>query len=311
VPFSQAHPGRGRKRAFGVGLLGGVVAGGVLGHMAAKANQSPAAAATPAPVSHVHHYYGGAVPAPPAPPAPAPIVVAVPAQPEPKKATVIETTAPDANGCYKQIIRQPNPDNPKTYTETENLICPTLQLANQPAPQLSPTASQVPVMPQPFPVIHVPASVPAPASVPVPVPGASPVPASASVPAPAPAPVPVPAPASAPAPAPAHAPAPAPAPAPVVPVPAPAPGFIVPRAPLQTPVAPPAAPVPAPVPSVPAVQPNAHPQPAQGQPQHVVVQSTSTVKKYSRKRSAAPTLSVPQGVLGMLVLFYSMKYFLF
>ncbi|KAH8374792.1 hypothetical protein KR200_006114, partial [Drosophila serrata] len=302
VPFSQARPGRGRKRAFGVGLLGGVVAGGVLGHMAAKSNQAPApapAAAPVAPVSHVHHYYAGGVPAvPPAPPAPAPIALAVPVQPDPKRATVVETGPPDANGCYKQIIRQPNPDNPKTYTETENLICPTLQQTNQPAPQLSPSSGHVPVMPQPYPVIQVPAAGP-------------PAPAPAAAPAPAPVPLPPVAPAPAPVPLPAPAPVPAPAAAPVVPVPAPAPGFIVPRAPIHSPVAPPAVPVPAPAPVAPAVQTNPIQQPAPAQPQHVIVQSTHTVKKYRGKRSSAPTLSISQGVLGMLVVLYSMKYFIF
>ncbi|KAH8337407.1 hypothetical protein KR059_009165, partial [Drosophila kikkawai] len=302
VPFSQARPGRGRKRAFGAGLLGGVVAGGLLGHMVAKSNQAPAAApaaAPVAPVAQVHHYYAGGVPVAPAPPAPVPIAVAVPVQPDPKKATVIETGAPDANGCYKQIIRQPNPDNPKTYTETEHLICPTLQMTNQPAPQLSPSAGNVPVMPQPFPVIQVPAAGP---PAPVAAPAAAPVAAPAAAPVPAPV---------APAPVAAPAPAPAPVTVPIVPAPAPAIGFVDPRAPLQTPVAPLAVPVPAPVPVVPAVQPNANPQPAQGQPQHVIVQSTHTIKKYSKKRSSAPTLAIPQGVLAMLVVFYSFKYILF
>ncbi|KAI8040484.1 hypothetical protein M5D96_006427 [Drosophila gunungcola] len=174
MPFSQAHPKRGRKRAFGVGLLGGAIAGGIIGNVMAKSHQAPAAAPA-VPVAQVHHFYPAGAPIPAAP-----IVVAAPAHPDPKKMTVIETGTPDANGCYTQTVREPNPNNPKSYTETQHLICPTLKQANQPAPVIAsaPSAAHVPVMPQPSPVI--PAHVagppgPAPAAAPVAAPAAAPV----------------------------------------------------------------------------------------------------------------------------------------
>ncbi|KAH8343902.1 hypothetical protein KR084_001501 [Drosophila pseudotakahashii] len=278
MPFSQAHPKRGRKRAFGVGLLGGALAGAVIGNVVAKSHQAPAAAPA-APVAVVHHHYPAGVPAP--------VAVAAPAHPDPKKMTVIETGTPDANGCYTQTIREPNPNNPKSYTETQHLICPTVQQANQPAPAIAPapSAAHVPVMPQPSPVFPAPvAGPPAPAAAP---------PAHAAG---APAAVPIVPAAVAPA-------------APVVVHPA-APVVVHPAAPVVVhPVAPavvhPAAvpvAVPAPAPVAPAVQ--AHP----GQPQ-VILLSKKTVY-YSKKRSSAPTLNIPQGVLAMLVIFYSITAFI-
>ncbi|XP_016953770.1 nematocyst expressed protein 3-like [Drosophila biarmipes] len=263
MPFSQAHPKRGRKRAFGLGLMGGVLAGGAIGTLAARAHQAPAAAPAP-PVAVVHHHYPAGVPAP--------IAAAQPAHPESKKMTVIETGTPDANGCYKQTVREPNPNNPKSYTETQHLICPTLQQANLPAPAIAPSPAHVPVMPQPLPVF--PAHVAGP-----PPPAAAPVATVAVAPA-----------AVAPA-----AVAPAAAPASVPAAVAPAPPVVV--HPAAVPVA-----IPAPAPAAPAVQRNA------GQPQ-VILLSKKTVY-YPKKRSSAPTLNIPQGVLTLLVIFYSIKAFI-
>lgn len=251
----------------GVGLLGGALAGAVIGNVVAKSQQAPAAAPA-APVAVVHHHYPPGAPAAPAPAS----------QPDPKKMTVIETGTPDANGCYTQTIREPNPSNPKSYTETQHLICPTLQQANQPAPAIAPSIAQVPVMPQPSPVF----------------PAVSPAAAPANV-----------------APAPAAPVAPAAPAAPVVPV-APAAPSVVPVAPVAPVVVHPAAPIlvhpapvpvaaPAPAPIAPAVQQNP------GQPQ-VILLSKKTVY-YPKKRSSAPTLNTPQGVLAMLVIFYSIKAF--
>ncbi|XP_017081834.2 transcription initiation factor TFIID subunit 4 [Drosophila eugracilis] len=251
VPFSQANPKRGRKRAFGVGLLGGALAGGVIGNVLARSHQAPAAAPA-APVAVVHHHYPAGAPV-----IASPVALAGPANPEPKKMTVIETGTPDANGCYKQTIREPNPNNPKSYTETQHLICPTLQQANQPAPAIAPSVVQVPVMPQPSPVFPPPAAGhPAPAA-PVASPVAAPI---------------------------AH---------------------VVPAAPVASsaPVVPVAVAIPAPAPAAPAVQPNA------GQPQ-VILLSKKTVY-YPKKRSSAPSLIVPQGVLFLLVIFHSIKAFIF
>ncbi|XP_043654905.1 predicted GPI-anchored protein 58 isoform X2 [Drosophila teissieri] len=265
MPFGQAHPKRGRKRAFGVGLLGGALAGAVIGNVVAKSHQAPAAAPA-ASVAVVHHHYP-----PGAPVAPAPA-----SQPDPKKMTVVETGTPDANGCYTQTIREPNPSNPKSYTETQHLICPTLQQANQPAPAIAPSVAQVPVMPQPSPVFPAGSQFVVPAHV------------DPAAPAAAPAPT-------------------APA-APVVPVapPAPAAGPVAPGAPVAVhPAAPalvhPAAPAPAPAPIASPVQQNP------GQPQ-VILLSKKTVY-YPKKRSSAPTLNISQGVLAMLVIFYSIKAF--
>ncbi|XP_032578655.1 proline-rich protein 36 [Drosophila sechellia] len=282
MPFCQAHPKRGRKRAFGVGLLGGALAGAVIGNVVAKSRQAPAAAPA-APVAVVHHHYPPGAPLAPAPPS----------QPDPKKMTVIETGTPDANGCYTQTIREPNPSNPKSYTETQHLICPTLQQANQPAPAIAPSIAQVPVMPQPSPVFPAVSPAAAPANV---------VPAAPGPAAPAPA-----------APAPAAPVAPAAVAAPVVPV-APAAPAVVPVAPVAPVVVHPAHPVLVHPAAVPVAAPGTAPiaptaQQNHGQPQ-VILLSKKTVY-YPKKRSSAPTLNTPQGVLAMLVIFYSIKAFTF
>ncbi|EDW59529.2 calphotin [Drosophila virilis] len=122
----QARPGRGRKRAFGVGLLGGALAGAVIGNAVAKAPGS-ANAAAPAP-------------------APAPV------------AQVVETGVPDANGCYRQTIKEPVPGNGKLYTETVHLVCPhnTAPANPQPAMVVLPVAQAAsaahPVLAAPAPV---------------------------------------------------------------------------------------------------------------------------------------------------------------
>ncbi|XP_068156984.1 calphotin [Drosophila tropicalis] len=156
LPPSEGRPGRGRKRSFGLGLLGGALAGAAIGHAVGNAKNTPAPAPAPAvaPVAtgtHVHHYYPAAAPV-------HAIAVAVP-QPSP---TVVETGAPDANGCYKQTIREQDPQNPKAYTETQHLVCPTIKQVNVAAPPISPSVNLVPVMPQPHPV-----AVPVPATAPV------------------------------------------------------------------------------------------------------------------------------------------------
>ncbi|EDW55221.1 GM10952 [Drosophila sechellia] len=266
MPFCQAHPKRGRKRAFGVGLLGGALAGAVIGNVVAKSRQAPAAAPA-APVAVVHHHYPPGAPLAPAPPS----------QPDPKKMTVIETGTPDANGCYTQTIREPNPSNPKSYTETQHLICPTLQQANPAS-----TSNRAKYCPAAAPANVVPAA-PGPA-------------------APAPA-----------APAPAAPVAPAAVAAPVVPV-APAAPAVVPVAPVAPVVVHPAHPVLVHPAAVPVAAPGTAPiaptaQQNHGQPQ-VILLSKKTVY-YPKKRSSAPTLNTPQGVLAMLVIFYSIKAFTF
>ncbi|XP_034660747.1 predicted GPI-anchored protein 58 [Drosophila subobscura] len=278
VPFSQARPGRGRKRAFGVGMLGGVLAGGLIGHAVAK-HQSPAAAAAPAPVAQVHHYYPAGAPA-------APVQIVVQTTPDPRKLTVIETGQPDASGCYKQTVREPNPANPKTYTETQHLICPTLTQAQQPAPAIAmpPSAAFVPVMPQPSAVLPAPAAAPAPAA-PHPVGWVAPVATNSSSVAHHPV---IPAYPVIPA-LPAH-----PSPNAAAAVPAPAAAIVHPP---TYQVAQPNAPVAA-----------AAPAPAPGQTPHVIVLSKKTVY-YPKKKSSAPSLMIPQGILAILAIFYSSKVF--
>ncbi|SPP84116.1 Hypothetical predicted protein [Drosophila guanche] len=268
VPFSQARPGRGRKRAFGVGMLGGVLAGGLIGHAVAK-HQSPAAAApAPAPVAQVHHYYPAGAPA-------ARVQIVVQTTPDPRKLTVIETGQRDANGCYKQTVREPNPANPKTYTETEHLICPTLTQAHQPAPAIAmpPSAAFVPVMPQPSAVLPVPVAAPAPVG------WVAPVATNSSSVAHHPV---IPA-------LPAHLSQNA-----AAAVPAPAAAIVHPPTHhVAQPNAPAAAPAPAPAPS---------------QTPHVIVLSKKTVY-YPKKKSSAPSLMIPQGILAILAIFYSSKVF--
>lgn len=73
-----------------MGLLGGALAGAVIGNAVAK---HPGATKTAAPAA-------------------APV------------AQVVETGALDANGCYRQTVKEPVPGNAKLYTETVHLICP-------------------------------------------------------------------------------------------------------------------------------------------------------------------------------------------
>ncbi|XP_064548122.1 BCL-6 corepressor-like protein 1 [Drosophila montana] len=123
----QARPGRGRKRAFGVGLLGGALAGAVIGNAVAKAPGSAQAAA------------------PASAPAPSPV------------AQVVETGVPDANGCYRQTIKEPLPGNNKLYTETVHLVCPH----NAPPANPQPAMVVVPVAQAPaaaHPVLVAPAA---------------------------------------------------------------------------------------------------------------------------------------------------------
>ncbi|XP_023176798.2 calphotin isoform X2 [Drosophila hydei] len=233
---SQAQPLRGRKRAFGVGLLGGALAGAVIGNAVAKAPGSSKAAA----------------------PAAAPV------------AQVVETGVPDANGCYKQTIKEPVAGNTKLYTETVHLVCPPKMPA-----ATSPPAIPVPV--QVVPMAHAPA--------------ASVYPVAAAVPAAVvnhtsnanathanvthtftnlghPGPVPV-----------------------VVPAPAAAPVAAAPVAPHSS------------VTFAYAVDPRSQPaQPAQMAPQgtaHVILLS-KTVKK---QKSAANTINISQGLLILVVLY--------
>lgn len=110
----------------GMGLLGGALAGAVVGNVVAKHQGAAKTAAAPA-----------------APPV----------------AQVVETGVPDANGCYKQTVKEPVPGNAKLYTETVHLICP-----NRPA-VANPQAVVVPVQ-----VVHhaAPAAVAAPAAASIP-----------------------------------------------------------------------------------------------------------------------------------------------
>lgn len=87
---SQANPIGGRKRSFGMGLMGGAMLGGVLGHAIAKGSGSSK----------------------PAAPAAAPV------------AQVVENGVPDAHGCYRQTIKEPVVGHRKLYTETVHLVCP-------------------------------------------------------------------------------------------------------------------------------------------------------------------------------------------
>lgn len=219
-----------------MGLLGGALAGAVIGNAVAKAPGSSKAAA----------------------PAAAPV------------AQVVETGVPDANGCYKQTIKEPVAGNTKLYTETVHLVCPPKMPA-----ATSPPAIPVPV--QVVPVAHAPA--------------ASVYPVAAAVPAAVvnhtsnanathanvthtftnlgnPGPVPV-----------------------VVPAPAAAPVAAAPVAPHSS------------VTFAYAVDPRSQPaQPAQMAPQgtaHVILLS-KTVKK---QKSAANTINISQGLLILVVLY--------
>ncbi|EDV93381.1 cyclin-dependent kinase inhibitor 1C [Drosophila grimshawi] len=119
------------------------------------------------------------------------------------QARPVEAGVLDANGCYRQTIREPVAGNPKLITETVRLICPNGQ------PQANPRLIVVPAQMVPIATSNVPAA-PNHTHVisttksngthtqtillhPAPGPGPAPVPAAAFLPAAAPAPAPAPA----------------------------------------------------------------------------------------------------------------------
>lgn len=159
-----------------MGLLGGALMGGVVGHQLAKGSGSAKPTAPAAPV-----------------------------------AQVVENGVPDAHGCYKQTIKEPVEGNRKLYTETVHLVCPNgppthpqpVVMPAQvipaavhhvvPAPGLAPTSIHIQstnfthsngthtqtVLVHPGPIPG-----PAPAPVPVPAPGPAPAPGPDQKPSP-------------------------------------------------------------------------------------------------------------------------------
>ncbi|XP_034114429.1 uncharacterized protein LOC117574640 [Drosophila albomicans] len=119
---TQAKPLRGGKRSFGMGLLGGALMGGVVGHAVAKSSAKSAA------------------------PAAAPV------------AQVVENGVPDANGCYKQTIKEPVAGHRKLYTETVHLVCPNGLPPATPQhvvpAQAAPVGWNVPAASQPTPTLN-------------------------------------------------------------------------------------------------------------------------------------------------------------
>ncbi|XP_034485861.1 uncharacterized protein LOC117790509 [Drosophila innubila] len=102
-----------------MGLLGGALMGGVVGHEMAKRSGSAKTTATAAPV-----------------------------------AQVVENGVPDAHGCYKQTIKEPVVGNGKLYTETVHLVCPHGSPPSHPQPGAVP-AQVIPVAQSPVVVHHV------------------------------------------------------------------------------------------------------------------------------------------------------------
>lgn len=208
------------------------MAGAAIGHAVAKAPGSPKAAApTAAPV-----------------------------------AQVVVNGVPDANGCYKQTIKEPVPGHPHHYTETVHLVCPPAPRHVPPVAQ-APAAAVYPVLPAAAPVAtHVVAAA-------VPVANATHLNGTLTVISLGhPNPVPVPA---VPAPAPAAVPAPAPS-ATATANPHPSITFAYATAPIAQP---------------------AHP--VQNAPAQVFLLS-KTVKK---QKSAASTVNVSYGLLMLVVLY--------
>ncbi|XP_060650215.1 uncharacterized protein LOC132787290 [Drosophila nasuta] len=119
---TQAKPLRGGKRSFGMGLLGGALMGGVVGHAVAKSSAKSAA------------------------PAAAPVT------------QVVENGVPDANGCYKQTIKEPVAGHRKLYTETVHLVCPNGLPPATPQhvvpAQAAPVGWNVPAASQPTPTLN-------------------------------------------------------------------------------------------------------------------------------------------------------------
>ncbi|KAH8403854.1 hypothetical protein KR215_004282, partial [Drosophila sulfurigaster] len=106
----------------GMGLLGGALMGGVVGHAVAKSSAKSAA------------------------PAAAPV------------AQVVENGVPDANGCYKQTIKEPVAGHRKLYTETVHLVCPNGLPPATPQhvvpAQAAPVGWNVPAASQPTPTLN-------------------------------------------------------------------------------------------------------------------------------------------------------------
>ncbi|XP_037812945.1 leucine-rich repeat extensin-like protein 5 [Lucilia sericata] len=133
-------PQKGRGKAFGAGILAGGLAGAAMGHILTRPN-------APQEVHHHHHVIDPNAAAPIAAPIPNPM-------PQPRPSTIIERGETFSNGCYKEIIKEPDVNDPTRFIETAQLICP--QFLPQPAPPLY--VHQIPVQqPQPIiPVVHAP-----------------------------------------------------------------------------------------------------------------------------------------------------------
>lgn len=102
-----------------MGMLGGALAGAVIGNAVAKHSGAPKTAA----------------------PAAAPV------------AQVVETGALDANGCYRQTVKEPVPGNAKLYTETVHLICPNRPAVGQAHPVVVPVQVVPAAAPAPIPAV--------------------------------------------------------------------------------------------------------------------------------------------------------------
>lgn len=102
-----------------MGLLGGALAGAVIGNAVAKHSGAPKTAA----------------------PAAAPV------------AQVVETGALDANGCYRQTVKEPVPGNAKLYTETVHLICPNRPAVGHAHPVVVPVQVVPAAAPAPIPAV--------------------------------------------------------------------------------------------------------------------------------------------------------------
>ncbi|KAM7350409.1 uncharacterized protein ACRADG_009011 [Cochliomyia hominivorax] len=127
---------KGKGKAFGAGILAGGLAGAAVGHILTRQN-------TPTEVHHHHHIVdpNAANPNP-----------SVNATPPPKPSVIIERGETLANGCYKEIVKEPDSHDFTKFIETERLICPQ----NVPVTIVHPAPIQHPVIPA-MPVESVPA----------------------------------------------------------------------------------------------------------------------------------------------------------
>ena len=99
--------------------MAGGIAGAAMGHILTRAN-------SPAEVHHHHHHLveTNAATSNINVPAATPQIIPPPSPPPPRPSITIERGETLANGCYKQIVKEPSEYDAMSFVATEQLICP-------------------------------------------------------------------------------------------------------------------------------------------------------------------------------------------